>query len=83
MFWIKSILCDVLDKVNCMWYLITVDFNSWFDYVCHWYKAMEENKGYPIHVIHYEDITMVCFIIKNRILRWNCQKEEEKTLTEQ
>ena len=33
---------------------------SWFDYVRHWYKAMEENKGYPIHVIHYEDITMDC-----------------------
>jgi Cu/Ag efflux protein CusF len=33
---------------------------------------MEENKGYPIHVIHYEDITMVYFIIKNEF------REEEK-----
>jgi len=33
-----------------------VAFSSWFDYTLDWDKTMQDNKGYPIHCITYEEL---------------------------
>ncbi|XP_053376085.1 sulfotransferase 1A2-like isoform X2 [Mercenaria mercenaria] len=33
-----------------------VDYGSWFDYTLEWEKVIKDNKGYPIHVMSYEDM---------------------------
>ncbi|XP_041378163.1 sulfotransferase family cytosolic 1B member 1-like [Gigantopelta aegis] len=32
-----------------------VDYNSWFDYVLQWEKAIKDHPELPIHIIYYED----------------------------
>lgn len=45
---------------------ISVEANSWFDYVKDWEKTVEEHPDYPIHVMFYEGMKEVSWLIKLR-----------------
>ena len=39
--------------------VLSVETNSWFDYVLDWERVMEDNPDYPIHVMFFEDMKEV------------------------
>ena len=53
-------------KKRAIYYIITVEYGKYTDYLNDWQRLIHDDPGFPLHIMYFEDLKKVCFYTYNK-----------------